>query len=167
MPDLSAELIEKISKLICVSHDAESGIRWLASSGRQRAGSPAGSMRDDGYWRVTICGRRYFVHCLVYALTHGLIPDGYEIDHIDLNVSNNAISNLRAVSKSQNQWNKRRNAEKSSGLPKNISIHGKGYQVQIKKFGISHNFWADNIPECVAWAEQKRNELHGIYGRHA
>lgn len=166
MPHLDAELIAKLSKLICLRADSESGIRWLKSSGRNRAGSVAGSLRADGYWRVTICGRRYFVHRLVYALANGPLAPGYEVDHHDLNVSNNAISNLRPASKSQNQWNKRRNATKQSGLPKNITVHGKGYQVQIKKFGASHNFWADNLPDCIAWAEQKRNELHGVYGRH-
>lgn len=63
-----------------------------------------GSINSDGYIRVG-CGRRSLrmKHRLIYFLYHGVIPEkGYEIDHIDNIRHHNWISNLRVLSKSQN-----------------------------------------------------------------
>lgn len=42
------------------------------------------------------------VHRIVWELHNGPVPEGLEIDHIDGNKQNNDISNLRAVSHSEN-----------------------------------------------------------------
>lgn len=47
-----------------------------------------------------------YVHVLVYMINFGEYPDGYEIDHIDRNVNNNHISNLRAVDTKTNNSNR-------------------------------------------------------------
>lgn len=39
---------------------------------------------------------------------NGPIPKGYEIDHIDQNISNNSISNLRLCTHSENLRNRRK-----------------------------------------------------------
>jgi len=41
-------------------------------------------------------------HRLVYEAFAGKIPEGLEIDHIDGNKSNNNLTNLRAINRSQN-----------------------------------------------------------------
>jgi hypothetical protein len=51
-------------------------------------------------------------HRLIYETFVGKIKNGYEIDHIDANKHNNQLSNLRAVTRSENMlaaFERRRN----------------------------------------------------------
>ena len=43
-----------------------------------------------------------FVHRIVYSFFHGEIPDGMQINHIDGNKGNNALSNLEVVTPKEN-----------------------------------------------------------------
>ena len=56
----------------------------------------------NGYKRVQLNDKLYSVHCLVWQTFRGVIPNGMVIDHIDGNRGNNALSNLRLVSQSEN-----------------------------------------------------------------
>jgi hypothetical protein len=49
-------------------------------------------------------GKRYkrFVHRLVWENWGGDIPEGYEINHLDFNKSNNCISNLECITRQEN-----------------------------------------------------------------
>jgi hypothetical protein len=64
-----------------------------------------------------VCLGRYnikSVHCLVCQAFLGERPEGLQIDHKDINPSNNNISNLRYVTARQNQFN--RNFKETRGL---------------------------------------------------
>ena len=62
-----------------------------------------GSQSPDGYVRLWCNGRLRMKHRLIFFLGHGCLPQpGQEIDHIDKVRSNNALSNLRMVTKSVN-----------------------------------------------------------------
>lgn len=62
-----------------------------------------GSLNPDGYERVWCNRKLRMKHRLVYFLYHGELPTiGEEIDHYDSIRSNNAISNLRILTKSEN-----------------------------------------------------------------
>lgn len=50
-------------------------------------------------------GKHYGVHKLVWEAFKGEIPEGYEIDHIDRDSTNNHIDNLRLVTHSENNKN--------------------------------------------------------------
>ncbi len=91
-----------------LQYDEQAGLftRRIASGGR-RVGAPAGAIRKDGYMHVALCGKTYLAHRLAWALVHGDWPQ-HQIDHIDGNRLNNAISNLRDVSPTTNQQNRRR-----------------------------------------------------------
>ena len=70
---------------------------------RNRKYYDIGSINADGYVRIRCNNTLYMKHRLVHYLVSGTLPSkGHEIDHIDKNRSNNAPSNLRIVSKSQN-----------------------------------------------------------------
>ena len=56
----------------------------------------------NSYKRVQLNKKLYSVHCLVWQTFRGVIPNGMVIDHIDGNRGNNALSNLRLVSQSEN-----------------------------------------------------------------
>jgi hypothetical protein len=85
--------------------DGELYWRELRSSASKR-NSPAGSFNAKGYRQVSIDGKTYRYHRLVYIYHNGNIDNNLEIDHIDRNKSNNKIENLRAVTSIENQWNK-------------------------------------------------------------
>lgn len=59
-----------------------------------------------GYYQVKLrkSKKRYarYVHVLVWETFRGKIPEGYEINHIDHDKSNNSLSNLELVTHSQN-----------------------------------------------------------------
>ena len=88
-----------------------SGLRWLVQSparSNSNPGKPAGCINSNGYWRIELLGRHYPCHRIVLLLNGMEPPLGCpEVDHIDRNPSNNSITNLRWVSKSQNNKNKR------------------------------------------------------------
>ena len=65
-----------------------------------------GSVSNVGYRQVTIRYERnpnpYLYHRFIYECHHGIIPDGYVVDHIDNNKLNNDIYNLQIITPSQN-----------------------------------------------------------------
>lgn len=62
-----------------------------------------GSENPDGYIRLWCNKRLRMKHRLIFFLAHNTLPgNGEEIDHIDKNRSNNALSNLCIASKRVN-----------------------------------------------------------------
>lgn len=65
-----------------------------------------GYQSEWGYWRVKLCYRQYFQHLLIWKWVTGEdVPDGYQVDHIDMNPANNAWSNLRLLTNASNRMN--------------------------------------------------------------
>jgi hypothetical protein len=79
------------------------------------AGKPVfGGDNGRGYKQSRIDGRDYLVHRLVWKWVHGADP--ICIDHINGDVSDNRISNLRNVTHLENMHNKKRSKNNSSGV---------------------------------------------------
>ena len=89
---------------------------WLVNrQGKVKAGDVAGCLnRKDGYIRIRVFNKFYSAHRLAWLYTHGYLPK--VIDHKDRNRSNNAISNLREATQSQNCMNKGRLPLNTSGF---------------------------------------------------
>lgn len=68
-----------------------------------------------GYYRVSFKNRRIYAHRIIWLLFYPDYDQTLDIDHIDLDKSNNSLCNLRLVSRSTNLKNKR-----SSSKHKNI-----------------------------------------------
>lgn len=66
---------------------------------------PAGCLKD-GYLRVSLFGRSFYVHRLAWLIVHGEWPD--VIDHINGDRSDNRIANLRSITDAENHQNIRR-----------------------------------------------------------
>ncbi|QIG75061.1 HNH endonuclease protein [Rhizobium phage RHph_I3_18] len=77
-------------------------------------GKRAGSRRPDGYRQILILGRLYLEHRIAWLFVTGEFPP-QEIDHIDQNPSNNALSNLRPASRELNEVNKGLQKNNTSG----------------------------------------------------
>jgi hypothetical protein len=66
-------------------------------------GSVAGSPHAAGYRRLFIDGRQFYAHRMAWLYIHGFLPN--ELDHANLDKSDNRICNLRIASRSQNMAN--------------------------------------------------------------
>ena len=78
---------------------------WAVSKGGVFIGSVAGTIRATGYIAVSVNRTLYLAHRLIWMWHNGDIPEGFQIDHIDRNPSNNNIENLRIVTQQENMWN--------------------------------------------------------------
>ena len=83
-------------------------------------GKLAGYVEKSGRLRLSIKNKNYLANRVAYFLTHGWCPD--VVDHKDRDVTNNAITNLRAASYTQNNWNSAGHSDKKSNLPKGIRL---------------------------------------------
>ena len=90
-----------------LSYDAKTGvITWIKpTAARMKPGSVAGSMRRDGYRRVSFKGGIIVEHRLAWALHFGEWPNGW-IDHINRVRDDNRITNLRIATPSENAKNR-------------------------------------------------------------
>lgn len=98
-----------------LDYRADGALIWkIATSNRVKIGFVAGFKRKDGYWFVSVDGRKHALHRLIYIYHHGAIDQ--EIDHRDGNPSNNRIANLRLATRTQNCCNKRKQRNNKSGV---------------------------------------------------
>lgn len=72
------------------------------SIGKRKLGTIAGYIKPDGYWRVYIRNKAYYLHRLIWLYHYGKFPSK-ELDHINGDKSDNRIENLREVSHKDNQ----------------------------------------------------------------
>jgi hypothetical protein len=70
-----------------------------------RNGKTVGTKTQDGYLKCTIKCKTYLVHRLIYIYHHGSLSTDLDIDHINHNKQDNRIENIRAVTRSQNNYN--------------------------------------------------------------
>lgn len=108
---------------------------WRESQGHTRSGMIAGTP-NQGYLRVGIDRKIYFVHRIIFLYCHGYLPE-HQIDHIDKNKSNNRIDNLREATNQCNQRNVGNPKDNSSG------VKGVCWSKQFKKWeaqiGVNNN----------------------------
>ena len=98
------------------SDSSKSLLRASKDRGRVKKGCEVGWKSHPGYWRVGINGKMYLVHRVIYEMLHGKIPDDKQVDHIDGDPSNNSPSNLRLVSRTENQRNMKKDKRNKSGI---------------------------------------------------
>lgn len=95
------------------------------------------------------------------------IPEGCEVDHVDLDRLNNRRDNLRLVTRSQNQMN-RRSYRGSASQYKGVSWHKKygKWQVRAQANGKSVflGYFADET-EAARVYDAKAQELFGEFAR--
>lgn len=61
--------------------------------------------KNQRYFKASVNKKNQYLHRMVWEYHNGKIPDGMMIDHIDMDKSNNGISNLRLVTPKQNREN--------------------------------------------------------------
>ena len=81
----------------------------------RHAGNTTGCKNRKGYLEISVEGKTYLAHRLVWLYIHGYFPEN-TIDHIDRNPSNNKLSNLREVSHTCNMRNCKVRSNNKSGI---------------------------------------------------
>jgi hypothetical protein len=81
-----------------------------------RLKKPVGNINNSGYLRFTAGGnKKYYNHRIIYETFHGPIKDGLVIDHKNGVKTDNCLSNLQAISQSDNLKKGRTGTCKSVG----------------------------------------------------
>jgi hypothetical protein len=104
-----------------VEYDPETGIltwkpRQSARFNSKLAGKPAFNQMSKGYLTGRLGGRNYKAHRIAWAVYYGEWPTA-QIDHINGSRSDNRITNLRAVTNSENGKNQRVRSTNKTGEP--------------------------------------------------
>ena len=135
------------------------------SKGKRKKGTRVGSVNKNGYYHVQIAGHKYLVHRLIWTM-HGGGP-AEMIDHINGDLLDNRIENLRAVTNSQNLMNSRRRRDNTSGI-KGVSWNAGAKrwvgQIMLNRKPYRTKMFKDK-QECVAALNKLRRELHGEFAR--
>lgn len=134
---------------------------------RIKPGTVAGFKNWKGYTLLFVQGKKYRAHNLAWFYVYGEWPDR-QIDHKDGNPSNNAISNLRLATRSQNQFNRRKQRNNTSGFKGVYWIgHMNKWLAKAVVRGKQHHlgYFHDAKEAHAAYCEGIKR-LHGEYGRN-
>lgn len=99
-----------------LTYNEETGeLIWRVARGGAVVGKAAGCLGPLGYINLSVDGKSYGAHRIVWMYVHGYLPSAI-IDHKNGNKSDNRITNLREATISQNRMNCRTHSNNSSGL---------------------------------------------------
>lgn len=126
-----ADAILTLARLLTVlNYNPLTGIfTWLVRTAqRVHVGDVAGCKNGHGYVYISVAGKQYPAHRLAWFYVYGVWPP-HDIDHIDMDPLNNAISNLRLATRGENEQNRRgANHNSKSG------IRGVWWNKRLKKW---------------------------------
>jgi len=134
--------------------DLDSGsIRYRKPVKGNRVGSPAGTIRSDGYVRVRIDGKPRFAHRIIYFMATGEEPS--YIDHVNGKKDDNRITNLRAASNSENMCNHQKRK------PQGVYLRGSKWHGRVMKNYQTHRIRpTEDRAEAVRRLHDLRKSLH-------
>ena len=139
---------------------------WKTKRPSIRVGDRAGWVSGNGYRNVNVVGKTVGEHRVVFAMHHGYFP--YHVDHIDGNITNNRIENLRPATKAQNSMNCKLHKSNKSGVKGvywnklrntwNAQLESKGKKIHVGVF--------KTIEEASKAMVDARNKFHGEFANH-
>ena len=154
-PTLTAEYLRSV-----LHYDQETGIfTWkVSTSNSVKVGDVAGSPNGHGYQLIQLQSRKHKAHRLAWLYIHGSWPKD-QLDHVNRIRTDNRIANLRDVSHKQNNQNRSKSSNNTSGHPGVIWYkRDSKWQVKIKhNQKLIHLGLFTNIEEAIA--ARKAGEL--------
>ncbi len=130
-------------------------------------GRRAGTADKDGRAVVVVNGKLRQASQVIFLICHGYLPE--MVDHINGDVSDNRIENLRAADKYTNQWNSKKSTRNTSGVKgvyfkKRIGMWVTKVQVKNRRYSAGQ---FNSLEAAAAAVRILREKLHGEFCRHA
>jgi hypothetical protein len=125
----------------------------------------AGTVTTNGYKKIVVGQKKYYVHQIVFLMQHGFVPE--IIDHIDGKTDNNNIDNLRESSKQKNACNSKIAVTNTSGHKGVVWVkHCKKWEarLQLNKKSMYFGVYEDLELACLV-ADEARRIYHGNHAR--
>ena len=155
--ELAADLLHELLEY----RDGE--LFWKVGGNGRRIGMVAGAINRDRYRRIKINYKLYAVHRLVWVM-HGNDPVPF-VDHINGDVLDNRIENLRAATHSQNCMNRRQRSDNKSGIKGVMRKKDKWYGCVTLNYKVYPAGYFDHKEDAAAAVDKLRKELHGEFAR--
>jgi hypothetical protein len=144
------------------TYDPESGeILWRVDRGPNKlCGTEAGYTNPSGYRLIKVTENKvtkaYMAARIAYALHFGCDPYPNDVDHINRDPGDNRINNLRAISPSDNNKNRRGWCSTNEQY---VHRKGKKFVVQIHRvyYGVRHT-----LEEAITLRDEVLNTLQSV-----
>lgn len=137
------------------TYDSARGvIERIDKSRKRRAHTGTRNQRKDtAYSVLCVDGRKLYAHRVAWMLVHGDIPAGMVIDHLNGNGLDNRLCNLRLVTKTLNQRNRR---SLRAGALHGVVQHRGGFSVHA---GNKYRGWTKDFFEacCIRKSFEAKN----------
>lgn len=158
---------ERLNELL--RYDPETGLLIRkVRRGSARAGDVVKFINASGHITLNVDGKPYLAHRVIWKMVTGQDPID-EIDHKDVNGSNNCWENLRESNRPQNMANVPTPSTNTSGV-KNVTFRraNKKWHAKIKTNNKdNHIGYFDRLEDAAAAVAEARARLHGDFARAA
>lgn len=136
----------------------------VTRSNNAKVGNKSGNKRPDGYIKISIGGKNYRAHRIIWALHYNKWPQK-QIDHINGIRDDNRIENLREADYSENSMNGSNWSNNKSG------IKGVRWREDMNRYvgfvGMNrkqkHVGTFTNIEDAIEAVRKVREEMHGEF----
>jgi hypothetical protein len=157
---------QELSNVFEISKKSPSGLIWKKPTcTKQKAGQPAGHMRNNKYWYVSFNRQQLLIHRIIYFLYYQSDISNITIDHIDQNTLNNSIENLRRSTHQEQQCNKKGKQNLSSkykGVSWNKPLQKWRVSICINKKRMHIGYYTNELEAAKAY-NQVAEKLHGTF----
>ena len=158
-------MVTKDKILESFRYDEDAGkLYHREARGSAKKGQEAGRVVGRGYRSIRVEGVPYYLHRLIWILHHDKVQ--HTIDHIDHDISNNHISNLRDVTPQENAKNCKLGKNNTSGV-QNVWKRGTKWVVQIWVDGSNKylgSYEDIELAKLVAIEARKKYNYHPNHG---
>jgi len=172
--------LEYLKECFVLDSSLPNGIRWISDRplshfnnekiykawNGKNSNKPCGCITNEGYYSSRLGKTVYSNHRIVFAIYNNTIDfQDFHIDHIDNNKLNNNPENLRLATCSQNQFNRGKTKNNTSGY-KNIYFHkrDKKYSCQIRINNKDIRLGTfETLELAIETRDKKIKEIAGIF----
>ncbi|CDM90060.1 HNH endonuclease [Xenorhabdus bovienii] len=118
-----------------------------------------------GYLGVTLDGKKYTQHRIIWMLHYGVIETGLQVDNINHDRTDNRIKNLRLVTHQENIKNLKLKNTNTSGYI-GVTRHGKRWKAQIQAPQGRKHIGCYDTPHDAHQAYEMEKKKYGFHKNH-